>query len=302
VQTFIFDYHGTLGNDKKIYGNLLPLLKTFFLKSQILIFSNATTLGEEIEKNYAKKGLIKNVHYHNVLTSGDIFINTLNKNELVYKLFDADGPFKNKKELLIEHIHKASCIYVSVPEINNSIYIEDLLYQNKQISINEIIEQQLFDELKKENEEYQKLFNYIDQIISLNTKKLPFIVANPDLITALNNKHAIRQGFIGAYLKFKNCEVKYFGKPVKSSLDYFVQKFNINLNGAVFFGDTIYTDIFSANQLNIEAIYIKNSNKPANYLNQQSIKKFCEYLNIKHNENLKYKEFTSVEEYLRKIL
>ena len=83
---FIFDVYGVIWSGKQIYKNIPETMETLRKAGKIIyILSNGTQLSDEFENNYAKKGIIKGIHYDKAITSGEIARDFLLNGKLKFK-------------------------------------------------------------------------------------------------------------------------------------------------------------------------------------------------------------------------
>ena len=209
------------------------------------ILTNITQIANhEIEK-LKNNGLLQGVHYHFVITSGEVSRKIFLRDDLPFPtpnkkffLFGTVHPKFVSHQFLFEgttfqetmHLHEADFIYISVPHIQG-------IDQTESYHFNENLK----------------------EIIYAN---LPMLCTNPDHFAQEGNppKAVVRQGLIAnLYEKLGGC-VYYIGKPSKGMFQAAMQNFLnfgiVNPAEIVMVGDTPETDIRGANNFGMSSALV----------------------------------------------
>lgn len=199
------------------------------------ILSNSTQLAsKEIEK-LTRHGLIPNIHFHFLLTSGEIAREIMLEEKLPfktphkkYKLFGDIHPKFNSHEAIFQdsvyketsEIKEADFIYLTVPHIDG------------------------------EDQQNPEIFRH--DIEKLKIQNLPMVCANPDQFAHEGNppKAVVRQGSIALMYQEMGGQVFYIGKPHKNA---YIRAMNVFEHyhvkdplSILMIGDTPETDIRGA--------------------------------------------------------
>ena len=270
---FIFDAYGVFWNGSDFYSGSREAMQYLVKNNKyVCVLSNTTQVSLKAEDSYAKKGLIKGIHYNKIITSGEVTRDALLKGKVVFsknpnarKVYQFGTPnaqiFDGTDYVNVENISDAELIYISVPQVNESEY-NKLKDQYKDF---------LFEtEPKKGSQE--RLWNstkgdvFFEKIKELLSSGLPILNANPDYTASEGIKNggikifAIRQGYITQVLRMAKAEVIEFGKPYKEIYDFTFNSLKedgvdiSNRDRICMVGDTLRTDIRGANNANIKSV------------------------------------------------
>jgi HAD superfamily hydrolase (TIGR01459 family) len=199
---------------------------------QVGILSNATQLADAEKLKLAKHGVVKGVHYHFLITSGQILRNCLLQNSLPfptptksYWLFGTPHPhFRSQLDLFegtsyrrVEDIEDADFIYLAIPHIGGV------------------------------DQEDPELFR---AAVAGVEKKLPVVCANPDAFAHMGKpaKVVVRQGSIARMFEERGFSICWIGKPAAIAYICALNGFSGSLRPEeiLMIGDTPETDIRGA--------------------------------------------------------
>ena len=269
---FIFDVYGVIWSGKEIYKNVPEIMKS--LKDEgkrVYILSNGTQLASEWEKKYAKKDLIKGVHYDIAVTSGDVARKFLLNSELQFK--NKKNPVNyytvgtKNKSLFENTIYKevndakdADFFYFGIPQLN----------EEQAKAINPEDNDKFFLSKMKEDGSGKKYAITDTKIFKDELKKvfelgLPGLNVNPDIgafksdIENKATKYGLCQGALAQDYKNMGGEVFEIGKPHKLVFDYIfdlleADGINTDKNRIAMIGDTVRTDIRGGNEAGIKTV------------------------------------------------
>jgi len=202
---------------------------------KVSILSNATYLSSVAEERYQKKGLLKNVHYDEFLTSGQFAYEAIQKGELPFagKRYCVFGTanfqrledkipdvFKGSSFEFTEDIDKADFVYCGVSQIAG--------------------------------EDRTEIDDFLPLLRQLLAHKLPMLCTNPDAMSNEGGRFVIRQGAICQTYKQLGGEVCLFGKPDPRIYQRALRGIGCGSN-ALMVGDTLQTDILGANLYGIKS-------------------------------------------------
>ena len=233
--TYFLDMYGVLWDGTQFYPNVLSTLTALKeANKKVYILSNMTALNETFVAGKEKNGLLKGIHYDDVITSGDIcfaeienglFEKITGKTDYRYFVLGGANPalFKNVNTHETTDIHQADVIYFSTVQTEA---IED--------NINH-----LMPNLK----------------IAL-ARQLPAVCANPDLVFMKNGRSLPTQGAVGLWYEQHGGQVTYFGKPHKSTFDYALKVTNSKAERTLMVGDMMETDIQGGHNAGIKTMLV----------------------------------------------
>ena len=267
---FFFDAFGVLWNGTSFFdGALASLKKLIDMGKTVFILSNSTKVSDDARKSYLKHGLIKNIHYNEIITSGEylrfVLLNKKlsfkqNKDPKNYYCFGKNNKklFEGTKYNIVNNLDEADFIYLS----SLSLTKEDFEKAPDNLK-------KYFVRLKESKDESYRATNLelllpkIDEIIVKSG--LPVLSGNPDLTALVGVLESdepvsiITSGSVAEYLQNRNVEVVEVGKPhieifefALSKLEKYVVK--VNKEKICMVGDTLRTDIKGANNIGIKSV------------------------------------------------
>jgi HAD superfamily hydrolase (TIGR01459 family) len=229
------------------------------------ILSNSSQLAaKEIDKlQNPSHGLIQGVHYHFLLTSGEIARQAFLQGQLPYKrywVFCNDHPkFNNHQSLFagtsyIEAaaLPEADFVYIGVPHCGGE------------------------DQTNPEQ--------FREALATLRTRNLPLVCANPDKFAHEGNppRSVVRQGSIAKLYEDMGGQVIYFGKPHKTvfeiALRHISQYKIMKSESILMVGDTPETDILGAKCVGIDAALVTTTGIMADRIEKSGIEKALQAL------------------------
>ena len=198
---------------------------------KVIFLSNATFTDPE--QRYAKKGLIKGIHYDAFVTSGQYANEDIKKGTLPcgrkYVVFGTAN-FKKPDKVpaifngspydLVVDPEDADFVYCGIPQING----EDRITMDD-----------FYGELEK-----------------LAGMGLPMVCSNPDEIASEDGRWVIRQGSIVNAYRALGGQVVLYGKPDPDIFDWVLGN-EIAREKVLMVGDTLGTDILGANMAGVSS-------------------------------------------------
>ena len=230
---YFIDLWGVIHNGLHLFENALIVLNELKkIKKKIVLISNAPRSNTTV-KQFLKK-LNFNLDLIDLLvTSGDVTKNYIHRNQ--NKIFYHLGPAKDND------------LFKGIKNITNNI-----------CQSNEIICTGLVEEVGWNISDYESIFkNWIE-----NEKT--FICANPDEVVSKGNQIEFCAGALAKYYKKLGGKVLYFGKPyeeiykftkhtIEKKIENIIEKKKI-----LAVGDNLKTDIYGAQNFNIDSLLILN--------------------------------------------
>lgn len=213
---------------------------------QVYILSNTTAVNSDAIKSYEKKGVIKGIHYTDMMTSGqfaseDIQAGNLPVSGKKYYVFGTANFKKPEDKVpaifigstykLTSKLHEADFIYCGVPQLLDNEFCP---YDSTNI------------------EDFQL------QVKLLVESGKPLVCANPDLTANERGSFVIRQGSIARLFEEMGGKVIYYGKPDPRIFNALLDRYcpNISKNDVLMIGDTLRTDIKGALQAGIKSALV----------------------------------------------
>ena len=221
------------------------------------ILSNSTQLASrEIEK-LNKHGLYQGVHYHFILTSGEVARELLRKESLpfstprfTYWIFGTPHPRFGSQAQLFEgtryqetkNLEEADFIYISIPHVGG-------------------VDQQ-----------DPEVFR---QMVQAVPKQVPVLCVNPDRFAMEGSppRPVVRQGSIGRIFEEEGFLVYFIGKPSHIVYETALKRFPPHLakEGILMIGDTPETDIRGAYQAGLDAALVTKTGVMANLFEKEGV-------------------------------
>ncbi len=230
---YFIDLWGVIHNGIHLFKNAIIVLNELRkLKKKIILISNAPRSNTTVKQFLKKLNFDLNL-VDILVTSGDVTKNYIqkNKNKIFYHL----GPAKDDD------------LFEGVTNINSNINESD-----------EIICTGLVDEIGSNISDYQTYFE------SWIAKEKIFICANPDEVVLRGSQIEFCAGSLAKYYKKLGGKVMYFGKPyeqiykfaklsIETKIGHVIEKKRI-----LAVGDNLKTDIYGAQNFNIDSLLILN--------------------------------------------
>tara|TARA_B100000963_G_scaffold89425_1_gene76974 strand:- start:469 stop:1335 length:867 start_codon:yes stop_codon:yes gene_type:complete len=230
---YFIDLWGVIHNGIHLFKNAIIVLNELRkLKKKIILISNAPRSNTTVKQFLKKLNFDLNL-VDILVTSGDVTKNYIqkNKNKIFYHL----GPAKDDD------------LFEGVTNINSNINESD-----------EIICTGLVDEIGSNISDYQTYFE------SWIAKEKIFICANPDEVVSRGSQIEFCAGSLAKYYKKLGGKVIYFGKPyeqiykfaklsIETKIGHVIEKKRI-----LAVGDNLKTDIYGAQNFNIDSLLILN--------------------------------------------
>lgn len=241
----ILDNYGVLTFDGKFEPLAVEECKRLREETglKIILISNATYLSKDAENRFAKKGFLKNVHYDEVITSGQYAFEEISKGQLAVsgKKFCVFGTanFKRLEDKVPDIFKGSEYVYTDDPEDADFVYcgVPQIINSNGQA------------------EDRVTVDDFIPQLEKLARLRLPMVIANPDEMANEGGQFVVRQGTINKVYQSMGGETIVFGKPdvkiyrkVHEMIGLDVPKSQI-----LMVGDTPWTDIKGANEYGIKS-------------------------------------------------
>lgn len=257
----IVDAYGVFNFGKGISLNVIKEFPKWLSDGKrVYILSNTTALNDGAIKSYAKKGVIKGVHYTDMMTSGqyareDIQAGKLSVDGKKYYVF---GTANFKSTNPVPAIFEDSS-YEAVSDISEA----DFIYCG-------------IPQLKKENgESYdsENKMDFLPLIKELAKTGKPMVCANPDKIANEGGRFVVRQGTIAEMYENFGGKVILYGKPDKRIFDNLINRYcpEVRRQDMLMIGDTVRTDIKGAKQAGIPSVLVLEGGVSARDMTQESL-------------------------------
>ena len=244
---FLVDAYGVFWDGSRLIpGAAETLAAQVALGKPVCILSNTSM----IQCSYHKEGLTKGIHYTDVITSGDIFYDTLKRDAL---------PFPGHK-IYISGITESDICADTNFQIVPTLAEADLVYfgipQLTEAEVNQYPD--LKDYFFKSHKVYDTttITPIIPKLKQVYDSGLPVVSTNPDLIVSQNGKWVIRQGTLAQLFRDMGGQIYEYGKPYPDIYRYAFQKLGINPSERIaMVGDTFRTDIKGALDAGITPVW-----------------------------------------------
>ncbi len=239
----IVDAYGVFNFGQGISQSVIETFKTWKAKGkQVYILSNTSSTIEKTVQSYEKKGVIKGVHYTNLMTAGQYASEVIKQGELpvignkFYVLgtanFKSSNPvpsiFTNSSYELVPSVEKADFIYCGTPQLLDA---NGVAYDSTEVS------------------------DFTELVAALAKTGLPLVCANPDLMANEGGRFVVRQGTIA---KIWPGKVIMYGKPDPRVFNSLLNRYcpNVPKDRILMVGDTLRTDILGAKLTGIKSCLV----------------------------------------------
>ena len=209
------------------------------------ILSNTPAVNVGCEKSYAKKGVIKGVHYTDLMTSGQFAYEDIQAGNLPLegkkyyvfgtanfkKLDPVPAIFANSPYELVKDVKEADFIYCGIPQLLDN---EGCPYDSTEVADFEV------------------------QVRELVKSRKPLVVANPDMTANEGGHFVVRQGTIGKLYQEMGGTVVTYGKPDPRIFNALLDRYcpEVRKDRVSMIGDTLRTDIKGAQRAGIRGCLV----------------------------------------------
>lgn len=260
-QGILLDAYGVFwgGNDYGLLPGCKESMHSLMQKEKIVgILSNSTQLAEKEMRKLEAHGLKQGVHYHFLITSGELARHIFLNNTLPFKTLSRkywlhgsvhprfsshQSIFQDSGYAETQNINEAEFIYVMIPHIDGEDQTQIDLFRS----------------------EVEKLIKF----------KLPMICPNPDKFAHEGNppRPVVRQGSIAAIYEELGGQVFYIGKPSSVAFNKSMEAFHKygieNASQVLMIGDTPETDIKGAKEFGMSAALLTKTGIMAERINEK---------------------------------
>ncbi len=263
----LVDVYGVIKGADGIIAGVESTLKKLVQSGKIVvILSNTTQKSGAAIASYERLGIKQNVHFHEVVTSGQVAYELITAGEIHFRSRPAPRKFMvlgtPRKELFVDSsyvespITEADFFYISTPQLS-----EDEVARIPQNERKELFGSKLFAENRYDS---LSIAPFLPQLKRMHELNLPALNANPDLIVLESDRltnsarYVIRGGSIAQAYEQMGGEVLSIGKPhtlvFRYVLDLLASRHGIDIKSArmATIGDTLGTDILGALQASKE--------------------------------------------------
>ena len=231
----VFDIYGVINTKEGIIPQALEILKKLKQAGKkVYLVSNTTYLSEAGEKRYANKGLFKDVHYDEIVTSGQFAYEQIQEEKLplsgkkycvfgtanFQRLDDAIPDILKNSPYELCNISEADFAYCGIPQING--------------------------------EDRTELYDFLPELMELLKRDLPLVIANPDEMGSEDGRFVVRQGAIRITYEKLGGKTVIYGKPDVRILHRTIGDVDKAMLNALMVGDTLRTDILLGNRFGID--------------------------------------------------
>jgi HAD superfamily hydrolase (TIGR01459 family) len=219
---FIIDLWGTVHDGKRLFPGVEERLRTLKTSGKTVVFlSNAPRPSAAVRLMLDKLGL-SSQHYDHLITSGDIFLEDVQKTPALQKPFYYIGD-------TVFHVSLLEALQPPTNDLDAAAYIL----------------------CSAVTPNYQSILQ-----AALPQEKL-LVCVNPDLVVVDDGQTLPCAGSIAQEYAQKGGPVAYYGKPHPSAYDYaFKMMGNPSKAKVLMIGDGLYTDILGANQYGIDSLWV----------------------------------------------
>lgn len=248
---FLVDAYGVFWDGRGVIAGTRDMLHGLMeAGKKVVILSNTTQLSAVASKKYTEHDLHEGVHYHALVTSGDVMRKSLEQGLGMgadyYNFGTKNAALFAGLDYKMVPLASASFIYIGVPQLTE--------YTDK-YKLHESYSLLPDGAPCWDSTDIEAFSALLEPLIA---SKLPVVNANPDMTAPEKCKASntlnkvIRQGSIAARLEEAGLAVHQFGKPYSEIYAFcrelLITRFGINPNTlkTAMIGDTLATDILGA--------------------------------------------------------
>ena len=242
----IVDAYGVFNFGQGISKAVIDTFKSWIEQGKkVFILSNTTATNEGTVRSYEKKGVVKGVHYTDLLTSGQFAFEDIQAGNLPlagkkfyvfgtanFKKTDpvpaifADSPYE-----AVADVERADFIYCGIPQLKDE---QGCPYDSTNVK------------------------DFLPQVKTLVKTGLPLVCANPDLTANEGGRFVFRQGTIAKLWQELDGKVVMYGKPDPHIFDALVARYCADTlkDRILMVGDTLRTDIKGAQAAGIKGALV----------------------------------------------
>jgi HAD superfamily hydrolase (TIGR01459 family) len=247
ADAFFIDVYGVLWSGEVFYPQALEVCqKLIEIGKKIYILSNATTIGSHFKEKRAKNGFIQGIHYTDVVTSGDV-----TKEKL-------------EKENFLNHVTKnddGKYLLIGLP--NDRLLASVLDRQTLNVDEADAF---YIGALRGNGVYYTDLSPYLDLAQKALSKGLPAICSNPDYFAFHGNLKHVTSGSLGKWYEEHGGKVYWIGKPYSEIYQFALKKAGLTFEQAIMVGDTLRTDIMGGHNAGMRTVLITETGITADEL------------------------------------
>lgn len=242
----IVDAYGVFKFGQGISKSVIGVFRTLInAGKQVYVLSNTTANNEETINSYSRGGMIKGIHYTDLLTSGQFAKEDIQSGNLPIagkkyyvfgtanfkKLDPVPAIFANSSYELVTNTDDADFIYCGIPQLLDD---EGCPYDSTEVS------------------------DFIIQVAKLVKTGLPLVCANPDLVANEGGRFVVRQGTIAKLWEDCYGKVVMYGKPDPKIFDALIARYcpSVPKSKIIMVGDTLRTDIKGARLAGIDTMLV----------------------------------------------
>ncbi len=258
---FLVDAYGVLNFGQGISQPVINTFKELMEKGKkVYILSNTTAVNDSCVKSYEKKGVIKGVHYTDLMTSGQFAYEDIQAGNLPLegtkyyvfgtanfkKLDPVPAIFANSPYELVKDVKEADFIYCGIPQLLDE---EMCPYDSTEVSDFEV------------------------QVGEIVKTRKPLVVANPDLTANEGGRFVVRQGTIGKLYQEMGGKVVTYGKPDPRIFNSLLDRYcpGVRRDRVLMIGDTLRTDIKGAQRAGIRGCLVLEGGITEYEMNQRGL-------------------------------
>ena len=236
----LFDNYGVVTFGQGISKTVLKQMERLKeMGKTIIILSNSSASSAASENKYAKKGLLKGVHYDKILTSGEYASEVVRRGKLLVKgkrmyVFGTANfgraedkmpdMFKGTGYTVVDNLSEADFIYCGVPQING--------------------------------EDRTVLEDFIPKIKECLDSGLTMVCSNPDYRANEGGRFVVRSGLISKVYNELGGNTIVFGKPGSGMYNVALRGLKVSKDKVLMVGDTLRTDILGAVHAGIKSCLV----------------------------------------------
>ncbi len=246
--TLFLDMFGTLWSGLDVYPGAAERCAALRAQGRrIFVLTNATTVGWKLNKKFADRGLVKGVHYDDVVCSGDclhqkiaagFFEKIAGRADYRFYIIGRDNPYLFESVLghQTRDIAEADFVYVGALDLDHRPAVS-------------------LDAFRTDME-------------ACVARRLKIVCANPDYFAFVGSVKAYAPGSVAQELAERGLSVAWIGKPYRDIYAYALRFAGAEASRCGMVGDTLRTDIKGGADAGMTTILITGMGMTADDVNR----------------------------------
>lgn len=253
---YFFDMFGVIWDGYGFYPGVIDVFHQLKARGKkIVMLSNATVLSNQMIQKVTQKGLNKNVHFDDFITSGELFFE------------------KIQAGFLAQYAGRDDFKFYIIGAQNLTLFADVSAHQTVDINEADFVYISSLDTPQGYAFTLDKFIPEMTQALGLKKKA---ICANPDITVIRDNVPHFVNGAAAQWYEKNGGQVLYIGKPYPEVYTYALGRAGADCQKAVMIGDSLQTDILGANRVGMPSVLITHTGVAGEALKEASLDELCQ--------------------------